>query len=164
MDHKMPSFTIKKWDSIVTNFYNKYEGLKEWQINNVREVNRTGILRIPSGRYFAFRKYKGDYNARHIKNYPVQGFAFDIVALSMVIIDAQMHRGGFRSLSVAQVHDEIVFDNKKEEQNQLGRLCIDTFEGLPSYIKQFWGFDVNVPFTGEVSIGDNYEIMKKIDV
>ena len=163
MDYKMPDFALKRWERIVEDFYKKYTGLYQWQLNNIRTVNRSGILTIPSGRYFAFKEYNGDYNPRHVKNYPVQGFAFDIVALAMVIIEMKMKAAQMQSMEVAQVHDEIVFDIVRGEFKSLARLCIETFEELPAYMEQFWGYKVNVPFTGEVSLGKNYEQMKTVN-
>ena len=161
MDYKMPRFPLKKWEKIVDEFYAKYKRLKEWQTENIRMVQETGRLYIPSGRFFAFNKQKGDYSVRQIKNYPVQGFSFDIMALAMLVIKKRLN--DIISKMIAQVHDEVVFDTVKGEFRRIGKTCIEVFEALPKYMKQYWGFDCNVPFTGDMEAGPNYEEMKQID-
>lgn len=160
MDYKMPNFSLKKWEGIVDAFYNKYAGLRDWQIKNVRHVIKHGTLTIPSGRFFKFNKIKGEYSPRQIKNYPVQGFSFDIVKLAMLIIKKKVQH--LKSLMIGQVHDEVVFDNYRPEFKDLGRTCIMVFENLPNYMKSYWGFDSNVPFTGDIERGPNYEAMKEL--
>jgi len=161
MDHKMPRFPIKKWESIVNNFYEKYSGLQRWQTENIKHVVRHGTMTIPSGRFFKFRKINGQYSPRHVKNYPVQGFSFDIMALAMLIIRKKM--GNYKTMMIGQVHDEVVFDCVKSEFNDIARICIKVFENIPQYMEEYWGLKSPVPFTGTIEVGNNYEEMAEVN-
>jgi DNA polymerase I-like protein with 3'-5' exonuclease and polymerase domains len=158
-DPNMPSFGLKKWRQTVQNFYAKYKGLERWQQANIAHViNGNGTLILPTGRRYKFGLgINGKYNERQIKNYPVQGLAGgDILPLCAVIIWDAMRKRGLKSQPILTVHDSIGFDVYKNEVDELADLCIDVFTNLPKFIKQYWGFDWQVPLTGEVEIGDNY--------
>lgn len=165
MDSSMPRFSLKRWEKIVTEYYEKYVGIQTWQANNVRTVTRNGgWLRSPSGRILTFPKegWKG-YSERKIKNYPVQSFATaDIMPLAMVVIFKRMRAQKFRSHMICQVHDSIVFDMYREEMQDLAGLCISTFQELPKLMGQFWKINFNVPLTGDFEYGDDYGTLQKL--
>ena len=99
---KKCGLTEKQAKTFVENYYGRYKQLKEWQEENIREVNRNrqitdrrspagyqlgiGYLHGPTGRAYAFMeeeapdflKEKGtmtSFQPTQIKNYPSQGFA-----------------------------------------------------------------------------------------
>jgi DNA polymerase-1 len=163
-DNKMPAFSQKKWAKIVDTFSKKYHGLIGWQNDNIRRVNDKGILYIPSGRFFAFSKsYKGSFNPRHIKNYPVQGFSYDIISLAMLMIKMKMVHNNLKSKMIAQVHDEVVFDAIREEIRPLGKICLETFESIPQLMREYWGFNSKIPYAGAIKVGNDYEEMVEYD-
>jgi DNA polymerase-1 len=150
LDSKMPNYTLKKWNKIVEAFYNKYKILKEWQENNIRRVYRQGgILRNPTGRKFVFYKGEKGYKPSQIKNFPVQSLATaDIMPLCMVLIYKKFVEKKFSSLFIGQVHDSLIFDCHKEEIKEIANMCIKIMENLPKYIKQYFGFEFDIPLTG----------------
>jgi len=162
MDPSMPRFSLKKWEKIVEEYHKKYSGLKRWQDENVRAVNKHGFLRLPSGRILTFdKKMQKDgtmgYSRRDILNYPVQSFATaDIMGLAMTIIKARMRAKKVKSKVICQVHDSLVFDALREEINLIAHICINTFERLPEYMRRVWKINFNLPMGGEFEIGDSY--------
>jgi DNA polymerase I-like protein with 3'-5' exonuclease and polymerase domains len=164
-DPNMPNFGLKKWREVVKAFYAKYRGLERWQQANIKHViDGDGSLVLPTGRKFVFSLgFQGKYNERQIKNYPVQGLAGgDILPLGAVILWDALRNKGFKSVPILTVHDSVVFDVAEGEQDRLADLCMTVFNNLPKYIKQYWGFDWQVPLTGEVEIGRNYGEQKQI--
>lgn len=63
------------WQSIIDEYYNKYEGLYHWHKAIIYEAQSTGRVVCPTGRWFPFQMYqkKGDWvwPITTIKNYPV---------------------------------------------------------------------------------------------
>ena len=159
-DSDMPGFTLGKWGSIIKAFFKKYSGLEKWQKRNIKTVVQgNGKLVLPTGRTFLFKPtaWGGKYNEREIKNYPVQGTAGgDILPLSAVIIRKRMRKRNMESKMILTVHDSVVFDYKESEKRDLALLCLDVFNNLPKYIKQYWGINWIVPLEGECEIGDTY--------
>lgn len=158
MDAKMPSYSLKFWEEVVEAFYDKYEGLAQWQKDNFSKVYQNkGLLPSITGRIYEFHMGKSGYRRPQVCNFPVQGFATaDIMPLAMCIIAKQMKKHNFKSKMILQVHDEIVFDVIASEAKALARLCIDVFEALPKYIENYWGFKFNLPLTGDIDVGLNY--------
>lgn len=168
MDHNMPNFSLPKWERIVKAFYKKYTGLKRWQDKCIAHVYKHGKLVNPTGRILTFRKQnlgrKGiGYREQQIKNFPVQSLATaDIMPLAMVHIYKRIKRAKLRSLIIGQVHDSLVFDVPKEEMETVARICMDVFNSLPKLIEAMWGFEFNVPLTGECEFGNTYGQLKEL--
>ena len=66
---------------------------------------------------------------RAAMNMPMQGSAADIIKKAMISIHKRMRAEGFRSLMLAQIHDELVFDCVSEEIDRLSTLVKDEMEG-----------------------------------
>ena len=59
------------------------------------------------------------YGERNAVNAPLQGSAADIIKIAMIAIDRRLRNEGFRSTMILQVHDELVFNVKKDEMERL---------------------------------------------
>ncbi len=167
MDQKMPSYSLKKWEQIVEDFYEKYKGLAIWQAEKVREVWRQkGSLRNPTGRIFKFFKGPKGFRPQQIKNFPVQAFATaDIMPLAMVIIYRRFKAAKFKSLMIGQVHDALIFDAVKSEMHAIANICIDVFQHLPEYIMELWPeINFDLPMTGDADYGKSWGDLKKLEL
>ncbi|MHA2066891.1 MAG: DNA polymerase [Candidatus Thorarchaeota archaeon] len=161
MDYKMPSFSQKKWQHIWESFYEKYAGLREWQLERVDEVySNGGYLRGITGRIFKFNLYdrRGvqEYKPTEIVNYPVQSFATaDIIPVGMLSLRHRLRHLGRGGLMCLQVHDSIVVDTKEEHVEQVAAICKNTMDDLPMLIKKYFGIHFNLPLGGDVKYGRN---------
>ncbi|MCL2570499.1 MAG: DNA polymerase I [Firmicutes bacterium] len=68
------------------------------------------------------------FGTRVAMNMPMQGSAADIVKMAMVRIFDQMKSKKMKSLIIAQVHDELVFDCPPDEINQISDLVKNEME------------------------------------
>lgn len=163
-DQSMPNWSKKRWQQVVDAFYEKYQGLADWQAANLRKVWATkGILINPTGRKFIFHKHEGGYKRPQVCNFPVQSLATaDIMVLAMILIYRRFKNAGFESEIIGQVHDSLLFDCKKEEIKKLARMCIDIFEHMPEYIERTFGFKFNVPLTGDAEYGKCWGDMQEL--
>ena len=59
---------------------------------------------------------------RNAVNMPIQGTSADMIKLAMVNIHRQLQQRGLRSKMILQVHDELVFDLYKPEEQELRAL------------------------------------------
>lgn len=161
-DGSMPRYSLERWKQIVPGFYEKYKGLRAWQLRNEKIVNKENYLRNVSGRFLTF-KYNTDeeegplgYNLNAICNYPVQSISADLMFLGMVTIWRKVRSLGLRSRLILQVHDSLVWDCPKDEVFIVSKICADTFERLPELSKEYFGWEIEVPLTSEVAIGKTY--------
>lgn len=169
MDSKMPNFSKKKWDGIVDTFYGKYKGLAAFHDNLMKEVRKNGYIINPTGRKLVFEKvlkHGGywDYNKPNVVNYPVQSLATaDIVPLAMVV--ARRRLAKYPDVKfIMQVHDSLIWDAPKKDVDVTARTCVEVFRELPDLIEQFFGFEFNVPLSGEAKVGKSWAACKDYDI
>jgi len=162
LDIDMPTFSIKKWQGIISAFWRKYYGLNRFHGDNVKFVYRNGWIDVPTGRWFKFNKkhLKGDefgFAINQIKNYPIQGMSGgDILPLLAVIIRRGMRKMCLQSKLILTVHDSIVFDYIEGEKEKLARLCYNVGNSLDKYVSNYYDIDFNVKLEVEVECGPNY--------
>jgi len=141
-------------------FTEKYKEVGLWHTRLAKEALNTGVIKIPSGREYAFpdvvRKSSGRVSHfTQIKNYPVQGFATaDIVPIALLHINKLLDN--MRSCIVNTVHDSIVIDVHPDEQRQVIDIINKTNNELDNLITLRWGIKFNVPLLLESKIGDNW--------
>lgn len=167
-DPKMPEFSKSRWGSIVSEFYTKYSGLKDWQDINIMGATVAGRIVLPTGRRFhfnktAFRQGVYNYNERQFKNYPVQGLAGgDILPLVCILCRRGLRENGLLTKLILTVHDSIVFDCPQDEVLRVSKLCMLIVQNLPQYIEDWFGINWNVKLDGEIEAGPNYGSLKEI--
>lgn len=169
MDTKMPDFTQDKWKSIVKGYFDKYNGLAKWHEEIIQEVFEVGEYRGPTGRYWKFSKdiVKGvrTYSPNKIRNYMVQGTAGDIIKLCMLVINQRRLKEGLvRSKPIMTVHDSLVWDTPVEEYQRLAEIHVEVFRETPKLCLKYFGFELRVPITGEVEVGDTWGTTTQLDI
>jgi DNA polymerase I-like protein with 3'-5' exonuclease and polymerase domains len=169
LDHKMPDYSIERWNEICEAFYKKYAVLAEWQRRNIRMVLHGQEMVLFTGRRFKFykTKYKDgiwQYNENQMKNYPVQGLAGgDILPLVVTIIRKGLQKYGLQSCMILTVHDSLVLDLISSEINKVAKLCHSVGDNLSDYVKAYFGYETAVKnFGGEFKIGDSYGKLRKL--
>src|SRR5690606_13746799 len=81
-------------------------------------------------------------------NMPLQGTAADMIKLAMISIHKEIKRINLRSRMVLQVHDELLFDVHKAEQDRMKHLIINGMQN---------SFALGtVPIIAEVGVGNNW--------
>jgi DNA polymerase I-like protein with 3'-5' exonuclease and polymerase domains len=166
MDSKMPPFSLKKWERIYAQFYEKYNVLHDTQDQWIQEVYRNGgYMYSETGRILKFDKKNGEYPESSICNYPVSSIAVDVIGLVMILIQNEVVKRGWddRCKLIMQVHDSIIYDLGSELVKPMSILCKETFLALPQHIKQTYGIDWNVPLDGDVAVGPTWKDVKEIE-
>ncbi len=165
-DQRMPDYSLKRWRDIVNAFYAKYQGLKRWQDECAQLASARGYLRNPSGRVLTFdeevRYGIETVDVKQVKNYPVQSASSDIMYLCMVKFIERVAELGLKANLILQVHDSMVWDCPVEEAETLCREGVNMFRSLPQLAKEYFGWDIVVPLTGDCEVGYDYGNTKEI--
>ena len=119
-------------------------------INNAREKEYVETI---MGR----RRYLRDINSRNVStrgfaernaiNAPIQGSAADIIKIAMVNIHAWLKKEKLKTKMTMQVHDELVFDLHKDEQDIVKANVIELMRNA---------VQLEVPMEVEVGVADNW--------
>ena len=81
-------------------------------------------------------------------NTPIQGTAADMIKLAMLNVQKAIKEQGLQSKMILQVHDELVFDVKRDELEQIKPLIEENMKNaLP---------DLKVPIIVEMGTGENW--------
>ncbi|MGH9861147.1 MAG: DNA polymerase, partial [Candidatus Acidiferrales bacterium] len=140
-------------------YFERYRGVKQYLVQQVEEVRRTGVSRTLHGRMRPIPEIHSkqvnlrNFAIRTALNTPFQGTAADLIKLAMIEIDRGMAAEGFRSKMILQVHDELLFECPPEELDALRKLVKPAMEQV---------YALNVPLLVELKAGRSWRDMKII--
>jgi DNA polymerase-1 len=107
---------------LIANYFDKYPGVRAYIDRTISFARKNGYVRTLTGR----RRYLRDINSRNTTirntaerlamNSPLQGTAADLLKLAMLKVHDFLSRGAFQTKMLLTVHDEIVFDMHRSEQ------------------------------------------------
>ena len=103
------------------------------------------------------RRYLRDINSRSrsvaaaaerlAMNSPIQGTAADMLKLAMIRVHEALERGNYKTKMLLTVHDELVFDMHKDEQETVMPVISEAMRtALP----------MQVPIVVEMGVGENW--------
>jgi len=81
-------------------------------------------------------------------NMPIQGTSADMIKIAMIQIHDDLIRNKMKSKMIIQVHDELVFEAKEDELDDLKSIVKDRMEKA---------VDLNVPVVVDIGVGKNWE-------
>ncbi|MBF0620071.1 MAG: DNA polymerase I [Candidatus Omnitrophica bacterium] len=115
----------KEAQDFIDRYFLRYPGIKGFMDQEIDKARRDGYVTT----MFHRRRYIPDISSkngamrqfaeRQAINTPVQGSAADIIKLAMVNVHAGLPDTGLDATMIMTVHDELVFDVKKEDQDGL---------------------------------------------
>lgn len=170
---KDPDFTsVSKsqdfWQSVIDNYYSKYQSIYETHLRYIYEATTTGKIISPTGRTYLFvpkQTYNGlKYNESDITNWPNQGLGADVVTVIRVFAKKRLDKLKLKSKLVSTVHDSIVLDSPENEIVIVANLFDKLFRDLPKLLSQYFFLDWNVPMRGEIKVGPNMLNLKELNV
>jgi len=139
---------------LIESYFEQYKGLKRYMDETVEFARKEGYVTTLIGR----KRYLRDINSRNglarsnaermAINTPIQGTAADMIKIAMIDIDQEMRAKKYQSKMIMQVHDELVFDIYKPEQEEMTALILDKMKNAMPKLE--------VPILVEVGTGNNW--------
>lgn len=143
--------------SFIDNYFNRYKGVREYIERVVEEAEEKGFVKTLWGR----RRWIKDINsknrnlremARRIAiNTPIQGSSADLIKVAMLRIYDEFKNRGFASRMILQVHDELLFEVKKGEEEGVRDV-------VSREMKEAGGF-LKVPLDVSIKVGKDWEAL-----
>ncbi|MFH1691352.1 MAG: DNA polymerase I [Candidatus Omnitrophota bacterium] len=146
-------------ESFISEYFARYPKVKSYLDSQIALVEKNGFVMTILGR----RRYIPEINnanaalrqfaQRQAINAPVQGSAADLIKLAMISIQRQLAASGLKSRMILQIHDELVFEVKDKEKEELVGLVRHAMENA---------FALRVPVKVKVYIGKNWLQMEEV--
>ncbi|CAN5178163.1 DNA polymerase I [soil metagenome] len=138
---------------IIESYFKEFSAIKRYMDDSINEAREKEYVETILGR----RRYLRDINSRNITtrgfaernaiNAPIQGSAADIIKIAMINIHRWLQKEKLKSKMILQVHDELVFDLHKDEQDIVKPRVIELMKSAVI---------LDVPMEVEVGIGKNW--------
>jgi DNA polymerase I len=140
---------------IIDNYKKEFPRIQQYMDDTINLARDNGYVQTLMGRK-RWLKDIGSANftvrgfaERNAINSPIQGTAADMIKLAMIKIHVAFKEKGFASKMLLQVHDELVFDVRKDELDNVKPVilqCMQTALPLPN----------QVPAEAELGSGQNW--------
>ena len=140
-----------------TEFISKYKsafpGIDEYMKGVIKDAHEKGYVKTIMNRKRIIEEIN---NTNHIirhqgeriaLNTPIQGSSADIIKKAMIDLHRALKANNFESKMILQIHDELIFDVKKEEEEKLKELVKNVMENC---------YKLNVPLEVEINTGINW--------
>jgi DNA polymerase-1 len=137
----------------IRRYFEKYSTIRALQEELTERAKKEGFTTTKLGR----RRYLPEINgsdafaARTAEgaavNTPIQGTAAEIIKLAMIEVDRRLRASKLRSRMVLTIHDELVFDARKDELDDLRPLVTEAMEGA---------MKLKVPLKVEIGVGKTW--------
>ena len=138
---------------LIENYFDKYPQVRIYIDKTIAFAREHGYVQTQTGR----RRYLRDINSRSravasvaerlAMNSPIQGTAADILKLAMIRVHNALRSGNFLTKMLLTVHDEIVFDLYKPEQETVVPVIREAMQSALA---------MRVPLLVETGIGRNW--------
>jgi DNA polymerase-1 len=140
-------------ETYIRNYFDKYPRVRMFLDELVHEAVTRGFVATLFGR----RREIPELSEKNMRlrrlgerlayNTPIQGSAADIIKVAMTRIHQRLREEGLESKMILQVHDELVFDVEKGEENEVRDLVVREMENA---------CELDVPLKVEVGMGRNW--------
>ena len=143
----------KQAAEFIKKYFETYPEVRDFMNENVRKARETGYAVTAFGRKRLIREINAsNYNLRSFgeraaMNMPLQGTAADIIKMAMVNVFKRLKRENLRSELILQVHDELIIDTVRGEEEIVKKLLKEEMENA---------VQLSVRLTAEVSCGKSW--------
>ena len=142
--------------NFIKKYYEVYPEIKEFMDNLIKDCSEKGYVKTLKNRIRYIPEIKSsiymqrEFGKRMAMNAPIQGTAADIIKIAMIKIDQEFEKRKLRSKMIVSVHDELVFDVVKGEEEIVQKIVRLSMQNA---------LDIGVPLDVADSFGKNwYEV------
>ena len=145
--------SAKEANKFIEKYYELYPGVKKYMDEIIKEAYERGEVRTLFNRKRTIEELNNknymirQQGERIALNTPIQGTCADIMKKAMVEIYESFKKNNIQSKMLLQVHDELIFDVKKEEKDEVIRIVKDKMENA---------IKLDVPIKVSSDLGTNW--------
>ncbi len=126
--------TRKEADAYIKAYFEKHAAVKEYMDGLVELCRKQGYVSTIMGRKRYIQEIgASNYVVRQLgerlaMNSPIQGSAADVIKIAMIKVYRQIKEKGLKSRLILQVHDELIIETCREEQESIRQLLTENME------------------------------------
>lgn len=146
---------VEEAEEFIDKYFMTYPGVKSYMDEIVLYAMQNGHVSTLYGRKRFLDNELSSANAqirefakRAAINHPMQGTAADLIKLAMIDVQKKLKEAELESKMIIQVHDELVFEAKISELEELKQIVVNSME---------LGQPFKVPLLVDVSIGATWK-------
>lgn len=139
-------------EKFIDRYYKRFSGIAGFMDHVIDTAKNEGfVTTILNRRRYIPEMHSKIYAQREVgkrtaMNAPIQGSAADIIKIAMIKIERVMNEKELKSKLILQIHDELVFNVKKDELDIMKQLVKETMEEA---------IDLMVPLKVNLEVGAN---------
>lgn len=144
---------VKDAKKFLDDYLNAFPGIKDYMDKVIKEAHEKGYVKTLFGRKRTIDELKNpnymirNAGERMALNTPIQGTSADILKKAMIEIDEEFKKNNLKSKMIIQVHDELIFDALKEEEEIVINIVKNIMENT---------YKLSVPLKVDVNKGNNF--------
>ena len=148
---------VSEAKEFIKRYKEAFPGIEEYMDSVIKDARENGYVKtIMNRKRIMDEIYNTNYQIRQsgeriALNTPIQGSSADIIKKAMIDLYNKIKELNLKSKMILQIHDELIFDVKKEEKDILEKLVKDVMEHV---------VDLKVPLEVEISCADNWYNVK----
>jgi len=146
-------------EEFLESYFTKFPEIKIYMNNTIKFCRKSGYVNNIFGRRSHFNGINDkNYNVRNFQeratiNAPIQGSASEIMRLAMIRLDKRLsEQKSIKSKMLLQIHDELIFEVKKDEINKMKKIIQDEMMSVAN--SDFHSF--SIPLTVDINSGENW--------
>ena len=145
--------TNKEAKEFINRYFETYPGIKDYMNKVIEEAHKYGYVKTIMNRKRVIDElHNTNYMVRSMGermalNTPVQGSSADILKKSMIEIQEELEKRNLKSKMLLQVHDELIFNVLKEEQDIVTNIVKRVMENT---------YKLKVPLLVDIEYGNNW--------
>jgi DNA polymerase-1 len=139
-------------------YFNKYPSIRDYMDETKKFANENGFVKTLLGRKCLVEDINSknaatrSFMERAAINAPIQGSAADIIKRAMIILGNHKKLIKLETKMLLQVHDELIFEAKKENCEESMRIIKKEMESANLPI-----LNLNVPLIADTNFGNNWD-------
>ncbi len=144
---------VKDAKKFLEDYLNTFPGIKDYMNNVIKDAHEKGYVKTLFGRKRTIDELNNpnfiirNSGERMALNTPIQGTSADILKKAMIEIDKEFKERNLKSKMIIQVHDELIFDTLKEEEQEVIDIVKNIMENT---------YKLKVPLKVDINKGNNF--------
>ena len=128
------SISKKEAAAYIDQYFETYPGVKRFLDNMVEQAKKQGYVTTMYGRRRPIPELSSNnfmqrsFGERVAMNSPIQGTAADIMKIAMIRVWERMYAEGLKSRLLLQVHDELLIETYREEEEAVRRILTEQMQ------------------------------------